>query len=104
MAGRNVMCAKLGRELPAIDETTPEGQQALRMVLMIGGRELQQKVHSRVSAEAWKLWKDQMVMIFNEFRLDPTSEQANQVLRQFMEAFFFGEGAAIPNYVPPPGH
>jgi Fe-S cluster biosynthesis and repair protein YggX len=101
MAARIVKCAKLGREVPGIDPATPEGDQALKMVLMIAGREMQTRVAENVSAEAWKLWKDHMVMIFNEYRLDPMSDQANEVLKAHMEAFFFGQQADIPNYVPP---
>ena len=101
MAANMVQCAKLGRELPGIDESTTEGSRALRTVLMIGGRELQDRIRKNVSAEAWKLWADHMVMIFNEYRLDPMSDQANAILKEHMEAFFFGENRAIPNYVPP---
>jgi Fe-S cluster biosynthesis and repair protein YggX len=40
-------------------------------------------------------------MLLNEYRLDPTSDEANELLRQHMEDFFFGQQRAIPNYVPP---
>ena len=42
-------------------------------------------------------------MVLNEYRLDPTSDQANAVLKTHMEQFLFGEGthANIDNYVPP---
>ena len=101
MAQRTVLCAKLGRELPGLDETTPEGERALKMALLLGGVELRQRVHEHVSADAWNLWKDHMLMVVNEYRLDPTSDAANAVLREHLEAFLFGTGRAIPNYVPP---
>lgn len=96
-----VNCAKLGRELPAIDPNTSEGGQALRMVTLIGGPELRQRVQEHVSIDAWRLWKDHMLMVINEFRLDPTSSDSNGVLAQQMDAFFFGDQPDIPNYVPP---
>lgn len=100
MAAQTVQCAKLNQELPGIDESTGEGQQALKMAAMIGGSEMRQRVLASVSAKAWSMWKDHMIMIFNEYRLDPTSDEAAGVLRAHMEAFFFGQQADIPNYVP----
>jgi Fe-S cluster biosynthesis and repair protein YggX len=101
MSPRTVRCAKLGRELPGLDESTPEGEQALKMAFLLGGPELRQRVRDQVSAEAWKLWKDRMLMLINEYRLDPTSEAANPILREHMEAFLFGPGKDLPGYVPP---
>lgn len=102
MAARTVRCAKLGRELPGLDESTPEGAQALRVALLLGGPALRQRVHEQVSAEAWALWKDHMRMVINEFRLDPTSDESNGILREHLEAFLFGRTKDIPGYVPPP--
>ena len=101
MAANTVKCVKLGQELPAIDPTTPQGDQALKMVLVIAGPEMMKRVQENISAQAYDMWKDHALMVMNEFRLDPTSDQSNQVLAQYMEQFFFGEDAAIPNYVPP---
>ena len=100
MAAKTVKCVKLGQELPAIDPETSEGDRALRMALLIGGPELQQRIRESVSAKAWELWTDHMRMVINEYRLDPTSDEANRVLKPHMEAFFFGEQQAIPGYVP----
>ncbi len=96
-----VQCVKLNKELPAIDDTTPEGQQALKMALLFGGPELQARLKAHVSLDAWRLWPDHMRMVMNEYRLDPTSDEANKVLAQHMEAFFFEEAKDIPGYVPP---
>lgn len=101
MAATIVKCAKLGQELPGIDPATPEGSQALRMALLLGGKEMQQRVRENISAAAWSQWTDHMRMVMNEYRLDPTSDQANKVLGAHMEAFLFGETPEIPNYVPP---
>ena len=78
MAAKTIKCAKLGRELPSIDETTPEGSQALRMCLLFGGAELRRRIHDQISAEAWGMWTDHMRMIMNEYRLDPTSDEAQR--------------------------
>jgi Fe-S cluster biosynthesis and repair protein YggX len=98
---KTVQCATLKKELPGIDPQTPDGKQALKMVTLIGGPEFAQRVEQSVSAQAFEMWKEQMLMIMNEFRLDPTSDESNRVLKPYMEAFFFGEQQQIPNYVPP---
>jgi Fe-S cluster biosynthesis and repair protein YggX len=101
MSAKTVKCAKLGQELPGIDETTPAGAQALRMCRLLGGTELALRIQESISAQAWQMWSDHMRMIINEYRLDPTSDEANQILRQHLEDFFFGRPRDIPNYVPP---
>lgn len=101
MAAKTVKCAKLQKELPGIDESTPQGDQALRMCLLFGGPELRRRVQESVSAQAWEMWTDYMRMVINEYRLDPTSDQSNETLRQYMEDFFFGQAREIPDYIPP---
>lgn len=101
MAARMVHCAKLGRELPGLDEATPAGDQALRMSFLLGGPELRRRVYENVSVQAWGMWTDYMRMVVNEYRLDPTSDDSDQILRRHMEDFFFGQQRDIPNYVPP---
>jgi Fe-S cluster biosynthesis and repair protein YggX len=101
MPARTVHCAKLGHDLPGLDETTLDGRSALKMALLLGGPALKQRVLENVSADAWKMWKAHMLMVVNEFRLDPTSDQASAVLREHLEAFLFGEGRQVPGYVPP---
>lgn len=101
MAAKTIKCAKLNQELPAIDPESADGDRALRMALLIGGAELRDRVAESVSASAWEMWTDHMRMVINEFRLDPTSDAANQALKPHMEAFFFGEQSQLPGYVPP---
>ena len=101
MAERMVRCAKLNEELPGLDETTPGGSQALKMALLCGGSELQQQVRERVSARAWDQWKEYMLMVINEYQLDPTSDESNAVLGKAMSEFFFGKTEEVPGYVPP---
>jgi len=88
MAERVVKCVKLGRELPGLDEPPWSG-------------ELGQRIYDNVSEQAWNLWVEQLKMMINEFRLNPSTPEAQQIIEKQMELFFFGEGAALPpNYVP----
>ena len=104
MAPHMVYCVKLQREAPGIDADDLQGQVALDMVESVGGKELRQRVYENVSQEAWELWKGRLTMLMNEQRLDMMDPQTDAFIRQQMEAFFFGEGAALPpGYVPPPG-
>jgi Fe-S cluster biosynthesis and repair protein YggX len=85
---RTVFCAKLQKELPALDETPWPG-------------ELGKRIYDNVSAQAWKMWEDRMKMILNEYRLSPWQKEAQEIVQKQMEDFFFGEGAALPpGYVP----
>ena len=83
MADRMVMCKKLGKELPGLEEPPWPG-------------ELGQRIYENVSAEAWKLWEDRMKMILNEYRLMPWQKEAQDLVAKHMEEFFFGEGSALP--------
>ncbi len=101
MPPRTVQCAKLKQELPGLDESTPEGQQALKVAYLLGGAQLRDRVRDHVSAAAWAAWKDRMLMVINEYRLDPTSDDSNAILRDHLEDFLFGAGRPVPNYQPP---
>jgi len=85
---RMVKCVKFGDERPA-------------MPFKPFDDELGKKIYDSVSMDAWKLWLEHSKMIINEYRLDLVSPQAQGILRQQMEQFFFGEGAQLPpGYVP----
>lgn len=102
MAPRMVQCAKLSRDLPGIDESTNEGEAAAVFLRSLGSEELAKRVLEQVSMDAWRMWMGHLTMVINEYRLDPTSDEANQIIRDQLEQFFFGEGAALPpGYVPP---
>jgi Fe-S cluster biosynthesis and repair protein YggX len=101
MAQRMVNCAKLGKELPGLDESTPAGRQAVKMATLLGGPEMAQRVLTSISAQAWDMWRDHMRMVMNEYRLDPTSDESNEVLREHMVDFLFGQAKAVRNYTPP---
>ena len=49
-----VMCAKLGRELPGLDEAPFD-------------TELGQKIYESVSKQAWGQWQEHMKMLLNEY-------------------------------------
>ncbi|HEY6271408.1 MAG TPA: oxidative damage protection protein [Terriglobales bacterium] len=84
-----VKCAKLGRELPGLDEPpfdTPLGK----------------RIFDSISAEAWRQWGEHSKMLLNEYRLQPWKPEAQQFLVEQMEAFLFGAGSSLPKeYVPP---
>lgn len=89
MADRMVQCVKLGEELPGLDEPPYQG-------------ELGQKIYENVSKKAWEMWKQHLIMIINEYQLNPASMEAWQIISTEAERFFFGEGGKPPEgYVPP---
>ncbi len=89
MAQRMVKCVKFGKELPGLDEPPWSG-------------ELGQRIYDHVSEQAWNLWTEHLKMLMNEYRLNLGSKEAQEIVAQQMEQFFFGEGAQLPpNYIPP---
>jgi Fe-S cluster biosynthesis and repair protein YggX len=87
---RKVFCLKFQREMEGLDEIPFEGHP------------LGQKIYDNISKEAWKMWVERMKMIMNEYRLNLGTPQAQEFLIQQMDAYFFGEGAALPpDFVPP---
>jgi Fe-S cluster biosynthesis and repair protein YggX len=88
MAQRMVKCVKLHKELPGLEEAPWYG-------------ELSQRIYDNVSQEAWDMWLAHLRMLINEYRLVPSTKEAQDFIGVQMEQFFFGEGAgAVPNYVP----
>ena len=86
MAQRMVKCTLLKKELPGIEEPPWPG-------------ELGKRIYENVSQEAWSLWEDRLRMLINEYRLNLANQQAQEVIGEQMEAFFFGQDAGLP-----PGH
>lgn len=88
MAPKMVQCVKFKRELPGLEEPP-------------FNNELGKRIHESVSADAWKMWLEHLKMIVNEYRLNLVEREAQKIVRQQMEEYFFGEGAALPpGYVP----
>ncbi len=89
MAERIVHCVKLQKELPGLDEVPFD-------------TELGQRIFDSVSKIAWAQWAEHLKMIINEYRLNPATLQAQELIIKQMEAYFFGDGAALPpEYVAP---
>jgi Fe-S cluster biosynthesis and repair protein YggX len=89
MAQRMVKCVKFQRELPGLDEPPFDN-------------ELGTRIYENVSKDAWKLWLEHLKMILNEYRLNLADREAQKIVKQQMEEYFFGQGAALPpGYVPP---
>jgi Fe-S cluster biosynthesis and repair protein YggX len=87
-APRLVFCAKLKRELPALDAPPWPGA-------------LGQRIYDHISAEAWEMWEERMKMVLNEYRLLPFQKEAQVLVAKQMEEFLFGDDStAPPGYVP----
>ena len=85
-----VFCVKFQREMEGMSEVPFEGHP------------LGQKIYDNVSKEAWKMWVEHMKMLVNEYRLNLSTNEAQEFLIKQMDDYFFGEGAALPaGYVPP---
>lgn len=87
---RMVHCAKLGKDLPGLDEPpfdTPLGQ----------------KIYETISLQAWQMWAEHSKMLLNEYRLQPWRPEAQQFLVEQMENFLFGSGSQLPKEFVPPG-
>ena len=80
---RMVNCVKFGRELPGLDAPPFPGK-------------LGERIFNEVSREAWNLWPQQSTLIINHYGLNLADPQAQKLLMQQMEEFFFGEGAQMP--------
>ena len=90
MAERTVHCVKLQKELPGLDEVPFDS-------------ELGNKIFENVSKVAWAQWVEHLKMIINEYRLNPATLQAQELIIKQMEAYFFGDGSVAPppEYVAP---
>ena len=89
MSERIVHCVKLNKDLPGLEETPFD-------------HPLGQRIYDNVSKQAWDMWKEHLKMIINEFRLNPATMEAQEMILKQMEAYFFGEGSDLPpDYVPP---
>ena len=78
-----VQCVKLGRELPGLARPPFPG-------------ELGKRIFENVSQQAWELWQGQSTILINHYGLNLADPQAQKLLMQQMEEFFFGEGAQMP--------
>jgi Fe-S cluster biosynthesis and repair protein YggX len=84
-----VNCVKLGRELPGLDKPPFPGS-------------LGQRIYEHISREAYNLWPAQATVIINHYGLSLGDPNAQKILMQQMEEFFFGENARMPEGWTPP--
>ena len=80
---RMVMCAKLGRELPALERPPFPGA-------------LGERIYNEVSAEGYALWKPHMTIMIDHYGLNPADPDTRTILRDQMEQFFFVPDAQMP--------
>ena len=80
-----VMCKKLGRQLPGLDEPPFAGELGLR-------------IFEQISAEAFELWQEHAKTLISSYRLNLAEQGAREFLRQQMEDFFFGDQAQMPDW------
>lgn len=78
-----VECAKLGRELEALDKRPFPGP-------------LGERIYQEISAMAYEMWQQQATILINHYGLNMADPRAHDFLFQQMEEFFFGEGAQMP--------
>lgn len=78
-----VHCVKLGREADALEKPPLKG-------------EIGKKIVENVSKEGWAMWLEHSKMLINEYRLDLTSEQGQNIWFTEMDKFFFSGGSAAP--------
>jgi Fe-S cluster biosynthesis and repair protein YggX len=78
-----VNCVKLGREAEALEKAPLKGEKGERIL-------------QNVSKEGWAMWLEHSKMLINEYRLDLTSEQGQNIWFTEMEKYFFGDGSAAP--------
>jgi Fe-S cluster biosynthesis and repair protein YggX len=75
MSERLVFCAKFGKELPGLDKAP------------FGGA-IGKQIFETVSAQAWKLWKDDMqIKVLNEYRLNMADKSDYEKLVEQMMLF-----------------
>jgi Fe-S cluster biosynthesis and repair protein YggX len=84
MAGL-VMCRKLGRQLPGLDEPPFSG-------------DLGQRIYEEISAQAFEHWQEHAKTLISSYRLNLAEQGARDFLREQMEEFFFGDQAQMPDW------
>ena len=55
-----------------------------------------QDLFQNVSQQAWQMWQQQSTILINHYGLNMADKRAQQFLREQLEEFFFGPGAAMP--------
>lgn len=87
---RIVLCAKLGRMLPGLEQPPFPG-------------ELGERIYNQVSQLAWGMWLEHQVLLINHYGLVLADPAARAFLMEQLEEFFFGEDARMPEGWSPAG-
>ncbi|NUM80343.1 oxidative damage protection protein [bacterium] len=86
---RMVQCVKLKQELPGLDRPPIPG-------------ELGKRVFENVSKQAWKMFEDHFKMVMNEYRLNLMDPRTDEIFKQQVMEFLFGDRNNKPeNFVEP---
>ena len=80
MAQRMVKCVMLKKELPGLDEPPWTG-------------ELGQRIYDNVSQQAWNSWLDHLRMLINEYRLVPSTKEAQDFIAKQIMGHFENQAA-----------
>ena len=78
-----VQCAKLGKELPALERPPFPG-------------DLGERIFNEVSAMGWEMWREHSSLLINHYGLNMADPRAQEFLYEQMEEFLFGGGGAAP--------
>ena len=81
MSERIVHCVKLGKDAPGLEDLPFDD-------------DLGRQIYENVSAEAWSLWKnDMMIKVINEYRLNlAEAEHYNTLIEQMRSFLGLSEG------------
>ncbi len=71
----DVPCYKLHQDLPGLEGRPFD-------------HPLGEHIYNQVSQRAWDMWKEHLKMIINEFRLNPATMEAEEMILWQMEAYF----------------
>ncbi len=82
-----VNCAKLGRELEALNTPPFPG-------------ELGQRIYNEVSQMGYETWSEHATLLINHYSLNMADPRSQEFLFEQMEAFFFGDGSEVSGLSP----
>jgi Fe-S cluster biosynthesis and repair protein YggX len=85
-----VNCAKIGQELPALEQRPFPG-------------ELGERIYEHISKMAWETWQQQATLIINHYGLNMADPQSHEFLMEQMDEFFFGGAGQMPEGWAPQG-
>ena len=86
---RTVLCAKLRRDLPALEAPPVPGP-------------LGQRIFNEISSEAWEMWLRQQTILINHYGLNLADSATRKLLITQMEEFLFLDDSPPPEGWAPP--